>query len=68
MKIKHKNDYVLNVVPNLVQHVDYMLGGSVANEKKHMRKPACYWVEHEREKDLGRRIKEWREQAGQELK
>ena len=68
MKINHKNDYVLNVVPNLVQHVDYLLGGSVANEKKHMRKPACYWVEPEREKDLERRVAKWREQEGQKLK
>lgn len=59
MKIKHKTDTILNVVPNLVQHVDYLLGGSVANAKKHMRKPACYWTEPEREKELEKRILEY---------
>jgi len=68
MKIEHKQDYILNVVPNLVQHVDYMIGGSVNNSKNKWHRTAFYWNEHEREKDLERRIKEWREQVDPELK
>lgn len=68
MKIKHKNNHILNVVPNLVQHIDYMIGGSANNINKKWHKTAFYWNEPECEKDLEKRIKKWREQVDQESK
>lgn len=34
MKSRHKNELVFNIKPNLVEHIDYLIGGSVASEDR----------------------------------
>lgn len=40
---QHKHDYVLNLAPALVEHVDWLIGGSVANEWRGYICRASYW-------------------------
>lgn len=40
---QHKDDYVLNVAPALVEHVDWLIGGSIANEWRGYICRASYW-------------------------
>ena len=57
MKERHKDDNCLNIVPNMVEHVDNLLGGSVANNDIAKRKAkSFYWVEPDKEKELIRRM------------
>lgn len=56
MKTFHKDDLVINLAPNLVDHIDYLLGGStqINNRKKPCR--AQYWTDIEVVKELERSI------------
>lgn len=49
------NNYIANIAlnlnPNIVNHVDYLLGGSVTN-KRHKKIVSAYWEEDGRVKDL----------------
>ena len=54
-----KETSVINCVPNLVDHIDYLIGGSVANkirERKIVR--SSYWEEPELVNELERRLKD----------
>lgn len=54
----HKNEMVNNLAPNLVDHVDYLLGGSVVNtqrKKKIVR--SIFWDEEKVIKDLEKKLK-----------
>jgi len=46
IKVKHADTEVLNLRPNIVEHVDYLIGGSLVNVQRTQRK-ACsiYWEE-----------------------
>ena len=44
---KHKHDKVLNLRPNIVNHIDYLIGGSVANSALIGNRTSCYWTEPE---------------------
>lgn len=72
----YENDPIYNIVPNIVQHIDYMLGGSVlGNDTDRRIGKAQYWRENEREERLFEAIKQhqtdkgvWQEQEDQESK
>ena len=56
----HPNDRILNIAPNIVQHIDYMLGGSVLdNETERRISKARYWRESEAEERLSEQIKQF---------
>ena len=58
---KHYPDIkVINLVPNIVEHVDYLLGGSITNDNrsKDMDTRSKYWEEEELVKELEHRLKE----------
>lgn len=40
---KHRHDFVWNIAPNIVEHVDWLIGGSVANEWRGYICRASYW-------------------------
>lgn len=44
---KYRKMQVLNLSPNIVNHIDYMLGGSIANAKLVGNRSAVYWNEPE---------------------
>ena len=61
MKQKHGNAMVYNVVPNMVQHIDYIIGGSTINPHHNRMWRAAYWMEPEREEALKKAVAEWKE-------
>lgn len=54
---KYKYTNVLNLKPNIVNHIDYLLGGSVANSARKGFRMSCYWTENNLVEELERRIK-----------
>ena len=40
---RHGHDFVWNIAPNIVEHVDWLIGGSVANEWRGYICRASYW-------------------------
>ena len=44
---KHAKEPVLNMKPNLVDHIDYLIGGSVINTTRDFIARACYWDDNE---------------------
>ena len=53
----HKFDEIYNCKECLVDHVDYLIGGSLVNKERALTK-ATYWTEFERNKDLEKRLKD----------
>ena len=48
MEERYPNDFVTNVRPCLVDHVDYLIGGTVINQNRHLTvNRAAYWTEPE---------------------
>ena len=37
---------VLNLKPNLINHIDYLLGGSIANNYRKEKRMSYYWTEN----------------------
>ena len=56
LKTCHKNDKVLNITPNLVDHVDYLLGGG-SGGKRHRPVRAEYWEDYDLVEELERKLK-----------
>ena len=54
--IKEKNYRAYNMRPNIVEHIDYLLGGSIVNEERSWQSQAFYWVEPERVEDVKKRL------------
>ena len=56
---KHSDMRMRNVSPNLVDHIDYMLGGTVANKQRdpNYNTRSKYWDEEDVIKDLEAKIK-----------
>lgn len=52
LKEYHKTDKALNLAPNLVDHVDYLLGGGTGKIKRDKSCRAQYWVDPEIVKEL----------------
>lgn len=44
---KHSHDKVLNLKPNIVNHIDYLLGGSIVNKGLIGNRMSVYWYEPE---------------------
>ena len=49
---QHPHDFVWNIAPNIVEHVDWMIGGSVANDWRGYICRASYWEEENLIHDL----------------
>ena len=56
MTEKHPDAAVLNIVPNLVNNIDYLIGGSILSERKE-KIHAIYWEEPELIKELENKLK-----------
>ena len=60
LRNKYKKLKCYNMVPNIVQHIDYLIGGRIANANLKMELRGKYWVEKELEEKLKTEIDEWR--------
>lgn len=49
-----------NMVPNVIQHVDYLIGGSLLNERRSKEASAIYWDEKDLEIELSKSIENYR--------
>lgn len=47
MMHRHGKDKVLNLNPNIVNHIDYLIGGSVVNKIRAKQATSIYWNERE---------------------
>lgn len=57
----HPNENVLNLAPNIVDHIDYLLGGSVINKTRgDMNVRSIYWEDRDVINKLEGKIIEWR--------
>ena len=56
LKIKYKDITIINMNPNLVNHIDYMLGGSIANPIRKNSTPAYYWDDYTLIRELENKI------------
>ena len=60
MRAKHPDTVVENLVPNLVDHVDYLLGGSIVNQGRPPETSrTAFWEDEDLVQDLERRIAEY---------
>lgn len=53
---QHKHDYVFNIAPALVEHVDWLIGGSVANEWRGYICRASYWDDEDLITELAKKL------------
>lgn len=60
----HPNDRVYNCNPNVVDHVDYLMGGTSINPSypKDIKRNAYWWDEPERTAELEERVKKWKQE------
>lgn len=60
MENYYKDEYVLNLAPNLVDHIDYLIGGTIINEAAERKHPirSLYWQDEDLVQDLERRLKD----------
>ena len=57
VRARHPNTIVFNMTPNLVEHVDFLLGGSVVNPQRKKRNvSSIYWDDEELVIDLAKRL------------
>ena len=57
VEIRHGTETVLNLAPCLVEHVDWLVGGSVVNAYRGFKARAVYWDDEDLVDDLKNRIK-----------
>lgn len=57
MTARHVGDTVVNLAPNLVEHIDILLGGSTVNPWRGYWARSAYWDDEERVEDVKRWIK-----------
>ena len=57
---RHFRAMVLNMLPNIVDHIDYLIGGTVINQQREgdQKRPAYYWFEREKTMKLAEKIAE----------
>lgn len=54
---------ILNVAPNLVEHIDYMIGGTIVNPQRKMKSVrSLYWNENDLVNDLMDKIVKYKEE------
>ena len=58
MQEKHAEHHIYNASPNLVNHIDYMLGGSCLPYQKCKIRHAYFWNEPEKIEEIQKRINE----------
>ena len=57
MQDLHRNEYVLNCSPNLVDHMDYLIGGTTINPQRHNKwMRSIYWEDEDLVLDLAKRL------------
>lgn len=56
MQERHSNDFVYNIKPNIVNHIDYLIGGSVVNKIRSKDATSLYWEEPDIIKELEVRL------------
>lgn len=56
MEVRHGGETVINLTPCLVDHVDFLLGGSVVSPYRGFRTRAVYWDDEERVTELEKEI------------
>ena len=66
LRIKHPATKSVNLVPNAVNHVDYLLGGSLVNSQREKPAVSLYWSEDDLVEDLKRKLKERSERIDNE--
>lgn len=44
---KHYTDLVTNLTPHLVEHIDYLIGGSILNQTRDIIARSCFWHDSE---------------------
>lgn len=55
--LKNKNMKVKNLIPNLVDHIDYLIGGSVINNRRNEKQVrATYWEDNSIVEDLAEKL------------
>lgn len=53
---RHPHDWVYNIAPALVEHIDWLIGGSVANEWRGWICRASYWDDEDLITELARKL------------
>ena len=54
---EHARETVLNLRPNLVEHVDWIIGGSILSPWRDFIACACYWDDDELVDELKKAVK-----------
>ena len=54
----HGEDEALNLAPNIVNHIDYLIGGSVNGRDTGKRILSKYWNDNKLIKELEKKLKE----------
>lgn len=52
----HERDWYYNLKPNIVEHVDFLIGGSVANKYRGHQSRASFWTDENRVEELKARL------------
>lgn len=55
---KEQNVMIYNVAPNLVEHIDYLLGGSIISPNRNTNTCSIHWIEPELTQKLEKKLKE----------
>lgn len=63
MLVRHPSDIVTNVVSNLVEHVDFLVGGSIINKARCFWPRAHYWDDEELVNELIAKVKVLKQNA-----
>lgn len=56
----HWKDKARNIAPNLVEHVDYLIGGSVVNQQRETQARSALWAEPDMVAQLAQEITKYR--------
>ena len=64
LNCRHERIYVTNVKPNLVEHIDWLVGGSVLHEYRDYLPRATFWDDEELVQETRARIKEFKRHNG----
>ena len=59
VKVFHRTEYIYNLAPNLADHIDYLLGGSVCNGQRGGYATAEYFEDHKKVEELALAIQEY---------
>ena len=58
LRLKHPDTKPYNLVPNIVNHVDYLLGGSLVNTQREKIAVSLYWDEDNLVEELKKKLEE----------